>query len=240
MEVLEIGGRGYLFTFYDLKIPTNVYVIVGESKFYFIDTYLGSSYMEKIHNYLLERFGDRKNIVFNTHSDWDHIWGNEYFKDAIIVGSNECFQNIAKRGKQDLNQFSNYAKEEINIVNLNTVFKGDVEFLKDGIQAFQSYGHTEDSISIYDSIDKVLHVGDNVELPIPHVQDQDLDSYIESLEAYKEIDFKYLIGGHTGLLKREDIDSNIEYLRALKEGNSFNFEEEIMEIHMKNLEYIGK
>jgi cyclase len=85
MEIKKVGRRGTLFTFYDLGIPTNVYVINAKQYVYILDTYLGPDIMKMINQYIKEQYGNKQVIVVNSHSHWDHVWGNSFFSPTIII-----------------------------------------------------------------------------------------------------------------------------------------------------------
>ena len=85
MKSQQIGSRGVLFTFQDGDSPmtgeTSVYLIEGRYRFYLCDTFLGNRSMSVVKNYIQET--PRKDLViFNSHSDYDHIWETEHSKGA--------------------------------------------------------------------------------------------------------------------------------------------------------------
>ena len=92
---------------------------------------------------------------------------------------------------------------------------------------FHTPGHTLDSSSCLDERDRVLFVGDNVESPIPYLNNVNFDQYIRTLKSYLELDWKYIIAGHDPLLETPDlIKQNIDYLRKFRDWsldiNSFS------------------
>ena len=174
MEIKEVASRGILFTFYDIGMATNVYNIVGRDYFFIVDSYLGPKTMEKVDRYLRNRFGDKKYIVINTHSDWDHIWGNIFFEGGKIIGHRDIAKNILVDGEKYLEKYSKYKRGEVKLLLPNILFDGELEFLDEDIYIFTSKGHTDDSISVVDRRDRVLLAGDNIEGPIPYLQSRDL------------------------------------------------------------------
>ena len=75
MEINKLKNRNIIFTYnnpdgWDL----NLQLVKGNKYNYIIDTGLGSLSILPVINYIKD---DKKpTIVINTHSHWDHIWGN--------------------------------------------------------------------------------------------------------------------------------------------------------------------
>jgi glyoxylase-like metal-dependent hydrolase (beta-lactamase superfamily II) len=210
-----VGNRGTLFQFDDIEMITNVYVINGMNFVFVIDTYLGPSIMEKIDLYIKDQFGNKPIFVINTHHDWDHIWGNCYFKSSLIIGHNLCVKNIKETGLKTLEEFKKYIKGNVILTYPNVTFESKIKFEDEGIEIYHTPGHTNDSISIIDYHDKVLFAGDNVEEPKPYLNKENAEQYIKTLEEYLKLDVDIIIGGHTNVCNKSLIRKNIEYAQKL-------------------------
>ena len=81
---------------------------------------------------------------------------------------------------------------------------------------FYSPGHTKDCISVYDTEDEFLYVGDNLERPHVFVESDDIDAYIKTLNSYLTLKPKKIFAGHTLELDENDIQETIAYLNNLK------------------------
>ena len=238
MKITNIGSRGTLFTFYDLEMPTNVYVINTMDTYFIVDTYLGEDPMVAIEDYLIEHFGNKKKIVINTHSDWDHIWGNSYFEDNLIISHEKCKEDILKNGEHFLKEHSRLKRGFRKLVVPNMTFKEKITF-SEGIEVFHSPGHSVDSISIFDRVDNVLYAGDNIEYPIPFIQFEDIKGYIDTLRKYLELDADIFIGGHTEVENADIVKSNKNYLEKLLWGNSIDIEDDYVKVvHESNSKFL--
>lgn len=241
MEIKRVCKRGFLFTYYDLGIPTNIYVIVGNDRYFIIDSYLGLEPMKEVDEFLQREFGEKDRIIINTHSDWDHIWGNAYFKKDIIISHSLCREDILLNGNYYLNKYKNFKRGVDKLKLPNLTFEDRLIFTEEAIEIFYSPGHSPDSISIYDRKDKVLYVGDNVERPIPHIQSKDIKTYIETLKKYLEFDIDSLLGGHTLIENKELVLENIDYLEDLLYKRKIeNIDEEFLKIYKENLEFLER
>lgn len=237
MEIKKIGSRGLVFSFYDLGIVTNVSSIITKDCFFIIDTYLGPDIMKEIESFLLDKYGDRKFVIINTHSDWDHIWGNCYFENTDIISHASCYEEILKYGEIYLDKYREYHRGEVEIKFPNITFDRSITYRNESIHIYHSPGHSKDSISVIDEIDRVIYVGDNIESPIPYIQDRDLNTYMGTLEAYLDLDIDTFIGGHTGIVDRKLVEDNLKYVRALYNREIINTDN-IKDIHLKNIEFL--
>ena len=240
MEKTKIGNRGISFTFHELnEFATYVYLINTESNIFIVDTFLGPKSMNGIKRYILGNFPNKNIIIFNTHFHWDHIWGNCAFPNSDIIAHSQCRKNIQTHSKEELEKFKQYRQGEVAIVYPNITFEDRLIFHNDGIEIFYSPGHSVGSASLYDKIDKVLYVGDNVEFPIPYFCDNNFDEYINTLEKYLTIDFEMLLTGHSGAVNRELLMGHIEYIKDFKAGNYAKYEkDEYKNVHLENVKVL--
>lgn len=203
MVVKEVGIRWIQFTFNELlktkyHCVTNMFVINAKDTYYICDTYLGPSYMRRVKRYLEERFGIKKYIVFNSHSHWDHIWGNNEFIECPIISHSSCATDIKLNGNAERDKWKDeFEYEDFQIIFPNTIFDEELKFEADGITFFHSPGHTEDSSSCYDSVDKVLFVADNIDETNPsYLNEEELLEYKLVLERYLNFDTKWIVHSH--------------------------------------------
>jgi cyclase len=232
MNAAKIGTRGMLVTFDD-PYRTNVYIIFGNEHVFVLDTFLGNDSMELVLRIIGDEGYTRMPIVvFNSHADYDHYWGNGAFEDATIVGHNHCKERILSECESSLVKYANHQKEEIKLIPPNRTFQETLRFESDGVKFFHTPGHTLDSSSCLDERDGVLFVGDNVESPIPYLNHVNFDQYIRSLESYLEINWKFIVAGHDPILDKPDlITQNIEYLRKFKEWSLDIESFSVIELH---------
>jgi len=67
--------------------PLNLYLLLGKNTALLIDTGCGLSPLKPVVDKLR---GNRKLLVFNSHTHWDHVFGNEQFEE-VYVHENEAF-----------------------------------------------------------------------------------------------------------------------------------------------------
>jgi cyclase len=240
MERKKVGSRGTLFTFYDLGIPTNIYVINAQRHVYIVDTYLGPDIMKLIDQYIKSQLGNKSIIVVNSHSHWDHVWGNSFYKSSIIIAHVLCKQYMERDGLENLEKNKGYKKGEVILKYPNLTFTDEICFEEDNVLIYYTPGHTDDEISIIDLEDKVLFAGDNLERPIPYLMSKNLNQYIKTLEDYVRLNVEVIIGGHTSCENKNLILDNLYYVKQVLIEHTEEFEKDkYAQYHKTNMEWLS-
>ncbi|MHA1727187.1 MAG: MBL fold metallo-hydrolase [Promethearchaeota archaeon] len=247
LKIIEVGSRGTVFSFYEDKImgdTTLTYVINAQKHVFIIDTFLGPDSMIYIKDFLKENKFENPIIVVNTHSHWDHYWGNNAFgKNTTILAHSLCRRQIELDGKSILEKMREYTRGLVEIKLPNLVFEKGLSYPEDGLEFFYSPGHTLDSISCFDSVDNVLIVGDNIEDPFPYITNDEYSLYIETLQQYLGFDAKAYILGHGVIhFDKKLIEKNLKYITEFSKMsvNASIFSRNELLVHCTNLNEIGK
>jgi len=198
MKPVKITNRNIMFTEpmgseYDL----NLGLILAAKNNYIIDAGLGSGSVAPVLEYIGR--DTKPVIVVNTHCHWDHIWGNWVFEKGLIVAHTTCRELEDKYWDEVYQENSGYADGEVRKCLPNLVFEGRLFFPDDEVCIFHTPGHSADSISVYDAVDRVLYAGDNIgdteDNVIPWI-DTDLETFQKLIETYKRYDFDVCVSGH--------------------------------------------
>jgi len=216
-EVRPVGSRGKLITFED---HISVYLIQTEREWFLCDTHLGPLSMEAVKAYMSQHSTTQQAmILFNSHSDWDHIWGNCAFENAWIIGHELCRKRMQQIGSFELAKLTEYHQGTIDLVLPNLTFSERLSFEEAELEFIHTPGHTVDSAVCFDKKDRVLFVGDLVEEPIPYLDFSDLEVYIKTLEFIKSFPAKVKISAHSGIVDHALIQRNIDYIKAILQGS---------------------
>ncbi len=221
MEFSRVGSRGLLFTWAE-PYHTNVYAIVGARHVFVVDTFLGPEPMADVLARLRGEGVEGKPIViFNTHVDYDHFWGNQAFPGSLIIGHESALRRVKTQGVEGLAEYREHMMGDVKLTPPNLLFRKKLTFAEDGVEFFYTPGHTGDSASCYDSVDGVLLPGDNLEAPYPYINLLNLKEYQQSLEEYARLGAKMIIPGHDppqgdGALLAE----NLAYIRDVASGHT--------------------
>jgi len=198
MKPIKITNRNIMFSepmseTYDL----NIGLILGTKHNFIIDTGRGANSVKPV----LEYIGDDKKpiIVINTHSHWDHLWGNWMFESCPIIAHKLCRDILEEHWDASVNDLPHRMDGEVRKCLPNVTFEGSMYFPEDGISLFHTPGHCANSISIYDAVDRVLYAGDEIgdtnEEIIPWI-DTNMETMQRTIDIFKQYDFDICISGH--------------------------------------------
>lgn len=237
MKVQKVGSRGYVFTFED-PYKLNIYVINGEEHIFICDTGFGSDSVNAILDYLRTLdIHSKPFIVFNSHADYDHVWGNHVFKESEIIAHELSPEIFQKEGEEILEIYGEHKRGEVMLTPPNRLFKEKIVFKIEGVEFYHSPGHTLESSSCFDHKEKILFVGDNIESPFPYINFLNLENYCDSLREYLSRNAKVIISGHDEVMFDESlILKNLQYLETIqsKKIDRKNFTKQHRGIHFQN------
>ncbi|GAB6108188.1 MBL fold metallo-hydrolase [Fusibacter bizertensis] len=218
MKIKQVGKRNFIFTYYvSQDWDLNLHLIIGEKYNYIIDPGISSQTLNPMINFARVR-NQNPFMVINTHYHWDHIWANCFVKDTSIIAHKNCPSLIAKDWDVSIEKNKGYIKEELEMKLPTLTFEQELEFVEDQISIFYTPGHTNDSISVYDRVEQVLNVGDNLgdtpELLISELECE-VDAYLKSLKTYQNLSPKIVVSGHNHLMEKDVFDKIIKQLSVL-------------------------
>jgi Zn-dependent hydrolases, including glyoxylases len=233
MNIREIGTRGVIFT-YDDNI--SVYLAKGDQHNILCDTHLGPLSMNIIKEYL-QTLSSKELLVFNSHSDWDHIWGNCAFEGAKYIGHETARTRMQEIGVYELNRLKTFHNGEIELKYPNLTFSEKLTLEDEDIEFIYAPGHTIDSSLCFDRRDSVLFVGDLVESPIPYLDYYDLDAFIKTLELIKAFPAEIKLSAHSGIVSNDLVERNLTYIQSIQLGQTIPLEMigSSAEVHQYNL-----
>lgn len=221
MIIEKVGSRGIFFTFETGDAPingnTSIYLINTENKIFLCDTHMGPKSMKYVKEYIhTHGLSNKEIIVFNSHADWDHIWGNFVFKDSTIIAHELCRKRMQQEGGFDLKRKKKYHNGTIKELKLpNLTFSNKLNFEEYEIEFVYAPGHTIDSAICIDRKDSVVFVGDLLEYPIPFINHYDIGGFLKSLELIKKLSSKVILSAHSGIIDEKLFNDNIEYIKNL-------------------------
>lgn len=218
MNIVKVGKRGVLFTYEEGDCPigggTSVYLINTENKLFLCDTHMGYKSMDIVKDYIKENnLCNKELIIFNSHSDWDHIWGNCAFGKEMIIGHEKCRKKMQQYGRYFIDKLAKYKNGVVEIKYPNITFNNRLSFEDECIEFIYAPGHTECSAICYDKKDSAVFVGDLVEEPYPILNYGDWYVYVKSLEFIKSLNPSFIITAHSGIVAESLVDENIKYIK---------------------------
>ena len=73
---------------------TNAGIIVGDESVLVIDSLRVPSFARDLIKDVKDITNKPIKFVIDTHSHWDHSWGNEEFPDSTIIGHKNCYAEM--------------------------------------------------------------------------------------------------------------------------------------------------
>lgn len=175
-EVLN-GGWDRRVRVFEADKMVRAFLVRSERQLVLIDTLLGPQCGQWLMGAVLEEGPQAPPLlVVNSHSDWDHYWGNQVLP-APIVGSNLMLERVlhthgpAEVTKKQGDDAASYAAivPTPPTVLVNGPFRlhgGDLTF-----QLFPTPGHRPDLLSVWIPEIRTLFPGDTMEDPFPLLDD---------------------------------------------------------------------
>ena len=218
MNIVKVGKRGVLFNYEEGDSPigggTSVYLINTEKKLFLCDTHMGYKSMDVVKEYIKENnLTSKELIIFNSHSDWDHIWGNCAFEKENIIGHVKCRKIMEQRGPYILEVLAKYKNGTVELKFPNVTFDNKLSFEEEGVEFIYAPGHTECSAICYDKQDSAVFVGDLVEAPYPILNCEDWHGYVKTLQFIKSLNPSFIITARSEIVEEGLVDENISYLK---------------------------
>ena len=90
-ETVELDTGVYAWLHQDL---TNAGFVIGDKGVLIIDSLRVPSFAKELLSDIKRITNKPVTHVIDTHSHWDHSWGNEVFPDATIIGHQNCYNEM--------------------------------------------------------------------------------------------------------------------------------------------------
>ena len=164
-------------------------------------------------------------LVVDSHSDWDHYWGNQCF-DVPILGLQQTAERIlGDFGKAELEkkgqEHASYGAVKlvaptVRLQGETVLHGGDLT-----LQLLHTPGHRPDHLAVYIPEIRTLLPGDAVETPFALLDESDPRSDLDQMEAtlarFLALDVEWLLCNHAPpQAGKELVRSNLEFYRELR------------------------
>lgn len=214
MRTQRIGTRSVLFSHDGLDWGLHLQLVFGNEHNFLIDTGLGADSVAPVKEFLRDE--KKPLVVVNTHHHWDHVWGNGFFENKLVVSHALCRKALEATMLRDYEKYRHMARGEVRFALPSLTFDSALYFPADKLRIFYSPGHTDDCISVFDEADGILNAGDNIgdtdEAIVPELECEK-EVYRSTLGAYRALGFKLCVSGHNrprGFEVLREIEAKLE------------------------------
>ena len=181
--------------------------------------------------------------ILLTHAHWDHIQAiprilKQMEGEEVEILAHENALGILK-DPEEMNKFFEYIVEPIE--NVTPLKENDIIDLNGfELSIYEFFGHTQDSISVYDKVHKNIIVGDafldqidnETYTPVlygPHFDEQSLLNSFDKLQGMKD-QLESISLAHFGVYSGDDFQSFLDGLKA----KYFNAKDSIIKWYNEN------
>jgi cyclase len=210
-----------------------------------VDTFASYKLAEKARGYIDKIFNKPVSHVINTHFHWDHTFGNQVFKKAVIIGHKFCLEDMKKEYSEPANRlkvikknldsieknkrrrdFLKQVYEELKagfILTLPTLLVEDEYTLKVGNLTIKLYHvpglHTRSNLTIYvPELGLVFTRANFHQKYFPTLEaGVDMDKLVHSLEDILSYEktVTFIMPGHGNPLPNPDLTIPVAYFKRL-------------------------
>lgn len=213
-EIIELNNGIYARIVEGL---TNSGIIVGNSEILVIDSLRVPSHARDLIKDVKSISNKPIKYLIDTHSHWDHSWGNEEFIDTIIIGHENCYKEMTdenwnnKWKEKILNANDPWSKEAqlVNITPPNLTFSNQMNLHFEDKQIILKYfgkAHTSGDIFIHLVNENILFTGDVTQNKgIPFFGDSYPTDWLDTASGIINVKPSIFVGGHGPLGNYQDM-----------------------------------
>lgn len=219
---------------------TNAGIIVGDAGVLVIDSLRVPSFARDLIKDVRHITEKPIQYVIDTHAHWDHSWGNEEFPEAMIIGHENCYEEMVdvewnRQWREKVVSDGLAWSEEARLVNItppDLTFETSMRLYFGGRELKIMYfgkAHTSGDIFIQLPAERLIFTGDVIQdRRVPYLGDSypaewpDTDDRVAALPVDRFVSGHGPIGNHTGIVESRDfIHDLVENTRAsIQEGRS--------------------
>ena len=220
--VIEVAENVYAWI--NENCATNAGFIVGEEGVIVIDTLMTPSLAGSLMTVIRDVTKKPIRYVINTHFHGDHIYGNQYFLPAPIIGHENCKFDLDTKWDDNFNRY--WSREALR-PELSRIVKTtpDVTFndkmslwlgSREIQLSFHGRAHSNSDILLYLPEEKVLFVGDlAVNKTIPAFPDGHITDWVSVLDQVEKVDTNTIVPGHGPVGTRAEFNEAKDLLNLL-------------------------
>lgn len=207
-----MGGRG-----------ANGGMYIGDNEVVIIDSKMDKASVEGIYKAVKEITDKPITTLINTHSDGDHINGNQFFPESVkIIAHQNCRKEflLPQRDGSPSNWTSKEMKPFVPEITFNdkmNLYLGDktIELYYFGV------GHTTGDIVVYFPEEKTAFIGDQVFFGRPQLihsyKGGNSYEHIKTTKQLLSLDAEKYCSGHSEIKTKADIEQHLKELVAMQE-----------------------
>ena len=206
-------------------LDVDAYIVITDSYLVVCDTMLCPEDVAAMMQLVQHEIAERIVLVVNSHADWDHAWGNAYFRGKhiapIIAHEHGLVRMQSQDARQELSDFQQRhpAFRNVELVPPTITFKHGLTIHDSDltIELFSTPGHHRDHIAAWLPELSVLLAFDAVEKPLPCIENAAaVPSMFATLEHLLALQPGRVLCSHGKTTSPEIIKENLTYMREIE------------------------
>lgn len=207
-------------------MEVDAYVVITDRYLVVLDTLLCPEDMATLMQLVQAEQAGRQLLVVNSHADWDHAWGNNYFtveRAAPIIShahgvtrlrSDEAHTELADiQQRYPLFQQVVLTPATLTFTQQFTIYGGDLT-----LHLLAAPGHHSDHIAAWLPELRLLLAFDAVESPLPIIeQAQATPAMFATLQHFLSLDPQHVLCSHGKTTGIETVKRNLAYLQEIEQ-----------------------
>lgn len=228
--LIKITDRVYSYA--DVSDPSpgnsfgsNAGIVIGDKGILVVDSLVSAKEAKRLVSDIRKISDKPIRYVVNTHSHFDHTFGNAEFASlgAVILAQDTCAENMRKSSEHVIRNAKDYGisaeeAKDIKIAYPNVTFADKTRFVLGGVSVellFIAPSHTSDSIIVFIPEEKVAFSGDILFTDYhPYMGDGDIEGWVKTLDHLMTLDAEKIIPGHGPVSTKKDVAEMKKYILA--------------------------
>lgn len=221
-----------IYSYADAKDPSpansfcaNAGIVIGDKGILVVDALASAQEAQRLIGDIRKVSDKPIRYVVNTHSHFDHTFGNAAFaaQGAVIVAQDNCTENLRTSSRQVIENAGDYgmSAEEAGAVKIaypNVTFAAGMHIVLGGVSVdlmFIEPSHTTDSLMVFVPEEKVVFAGDILFTDFyPYMGDADIQGWAKTLDTLLTLNAERIIPGHGPVSTKKDVADMKEYILA--------------------------
>ena len=246
--VTELASQAYAFV--QEGGQTNAGFIVGEEGVLVIDSLMTPTLAKSLLSAIRSVTGAPIRYMVDTHYHGDHVFGNQYFLPAPIIGHVNCRRELLEKFEANMQRYRNTRPELIPELEQIRMTPPDVTFedrmtIRLGEREVQliylGRAHTASDILIYLPQEKLLYAGDIAfHKVLPAFPDGHIVKWIDVMEETAKLDFDTIVPGHGPVGGKAEFEEARELMAHLHREIRMGFDMSLSEEETARKVELGK
>ena len=224
-ERVRVFRRAFSMNESEAAMEVDAYAVITDRYLVICDTFLCPEDVDVLMRAVEGELRGRQLLVVNSHADWDHAWGNNYFTGEhaapIIAQAHGLNRLRSQEARTELKEFQQESSTFRNVVLTPATMTFERTFTLHGgdltIELLPAPGHHPDHIAAWLPEIRLLLAFDAVENPIPCLNEAaGVQPMFTTLGSFLALQPQRVLCSHGKTTGVDMVEKNLAYLREVE------------------------